>query len=872
MSNEVQIIVNKTEEIDYLEGSDTKLLSLYEINSSFDVDKDNIEVHYYSLDGTYLGNIQNYTNYKVERQGSTETSTVSTLIIDPEEDLLSSDFTNGDVKFQYRFLKDNFFINKTTPARFFIESISPDRTELRASSLVVSNENLLSGSNDLKIKFQQLPYLDTIKVNLGDNNFIQVINISNQLVGDSDIFLLVKLYEPLPDNFDIKSEFLVNEELSDPVTYEFTAQFTIPADIFPELRGPNFDIELIQEYGNPTGFVSKQDLLLAVTGSNYLTYNLVNQPGATLGIDHTDFENFIHFSSATERLQNFKYKLGKIQEFEASKLLAETNDISIVTGSVNYYSNLILGIVQNFDHYERFLYFESGSYSWPKVDSTYPYVNQLVDSVESENWFDNSLVLASFYDENNPNRLINSIPVYIKDDESNAPYNLFIDMIGEFFDNSWIYAKALSDRYNGDNRLDFGISKDLVADALRGFGIKLYGSDISFENLFSMFTGEFYQTGSEQINTFITASNLPTPVNDYQKQVYKQIYHNIPLILKSKGTERGLRALINTFGIPKNVLKIRYYGGSNSDITPYFGPETSFTSSLDKIRIDNTGSVTPGDTFSYYTSVVPNPTKYVQDLHTVEVGFSPTDNIDNYLLNNSLITGSFDIDDYIGDPRLAYVNKYSSLFKFAKETFSGSITERYDLKDFIRLVKFYDNTLFKMIKDFMPARTSLSTGIIIKPHLLERNKVKQVEPKWSKQTRNTGSTLDYIGSEYETNFIYDGQLNIGTIQAGNAGAFNSGSLSGSYPNFSYINEYDTRFTYFVQLPNGSTSQKQTHGEEKITGEFGKLVSDKNGNKIYDIQSLIVTTGELNDENVFKKTNLQPYFYLIRGLQLRTGSI
>ncbi|MCA9748750.1 MAG: hypothetical protein KC414_06565, partial [Romboutsia sp.] len=33
-----------------------------------------------------------------------------------------------------------------------------------------------------------------------------------------------------------------------------------------------------------------------------------------------------------------------------------------------------------------------------------------------------------------------------------------------------------------------------------------------------------------------------------------------------------------------------------------------------------------------------------------------------------------------------------------------------------------DNSLFKIIKDFAPARTSLATGIVIKQSILERNK------------------------------------------------------------------------------------------------------------------------------------------------------
>jgi hypothetical protein len=44
------------------------------------------------------------------------------------------------------------------------------------------------------------------------------------------------------------------------------------------------------------------------------------------------------------------------------------------------------------------------------------------------------------------------------------------------------------------------------------------------------------------------------------------------------------------------------------------------------------------------------------------------------------------------------------------------------LVDFVRLIKFFDNSLFKMIKDFTPARTSLASGVVVKQHILERNR------------------------------------------------------------------------------------------------------------------------------------------------------
>ena len=47
-------------------------------------------------------------------------------------------------------------------------------------------------------------------------------------------------------------------------------------------------------------------------------------------------------------------------------------------------------------------------------------------------------------------------------------------MVAQQYDNTWLYTKDLTKRFDADNRLDYGISKDLVADAIKDFGIKLY--------------------------------------------------------------------------------------------------------------------------------------------------------------------------------------------------------------------------------------------------------------------------------------------------------------------------------------------------------------------------------------------------------------
>ena len=47
------------------------------------------------------------------------------------------------------------------------------------------------------------------------------------------------------------------------------------------------------------------------------------------------------------------------------------------------------------------------------------------------------------------------------------------------------------------------------------------------------------------------------------RRLYKRIYHNIPYLLKTKGTIAGLRALITSYGIPDTILRINEFGGKD---------------------------------------------------------------------------------------------------------------------------------------------------------------------------------------------------------------------------------------------------------------------------------------------------------------------
>lgn len=728
--------------------TDTELITSFDINSLFVPEKHEIELHVYSVDGELLQSNHKYSNQAYLQGAETAgTKGASKLSLNPEKDALNLGYEYGGIRLSYNFL-DNLFSELKSNVDFFIEEISPDRTEIRLLTTKLTDEEIRSSVKLIQEKLKSTSYFSDFRVNLKKDNLLIGINIGVQDYKES-ISVIVKLYEPLPTDFTLKNTLTLEEVVSDSVTFEIEAE-TITDEIkVPYLKGPNFNLDLSEESTIPSQYLNYEELFSFPTNNTYRELrSLFEEKSINISIDYTNYENFVQFSSADERLRNFKYKLDLIESYQS--YLDSTGSLNV---NNSYYEGLINNILENFDHYDRHLYYESGSTSWPKVNTIKPYINATGPSTGS--WWNNQIGTAVLFDQNNPNRLINTVPTYLREDPNNEPYNVFLNMLGQHFDNLWIYSKAVTDKYDADNRLDKGISKDLIQDALKNFGLKLYTSNKSTEDLFKTFTGEFYQPGEEVVNTFITASTNPTSEENYRREVYKRLYHNLPLLLKSKGTERAARVLLNSFGIPTlnstgshTGLYIRTQGGDRTDGSINLGPQQQSTSSLANIKIDKTGSLISGSTLSIDTSINKRPTEFTDQIHSVEIGYSVAEYQNNQIYS-ALTASGFNIDDIIGDPALAYSASYKALNDQATSILKDNT---YNLQEFTRLLKFYDNVVFKMVKDFVPARSNTNTGIVVKPHLLERNKIKQVE--------TTG---------FEK--IYTGSIEVGTYEGSDGGAY-----------------------------------------------------------------------------------------------------
>ena len=817
--------LNSIPENEVISDNDLNLIDNYQISKRFNSALNYVEGHIYSLSNELL-----FSNYAVDLNFDVESSnegSVDSLSFDPSEFTSDSGFEYSDVKAVFHFL-DDVYTAGAGKAELYIDSISSDRKEILLYSNDLSDNSIINITEDLNERFKSGSFFDEIYFNVGDNDLLIATNVD--LYEKEDKFTVaVKLYEPLPNKYNLKQTGNLVEKLSDSVAVRVDVTITEEEEITPKLKGANFNIELDTDDITPTGYFNYNELFsYDINNSNKEIFSYLNESSVDINLDHSDYANFVHFSSAEERLKNFRYKLRLIENYQENLDSVNATTQGSITSSQNKYKKLIEGVVKNFDHYENFLYFESGSSTWPKSSTSKPHSNFHSTSSEAINWYAGQLTSASSYDSTNYDLLSATLPSYIREDSNNSNAILFVHMLGHHYDNLWIYTKAVTDKYDNDNRLDFGISQDLVRETLRGFGVKLYNSQEGEKDLFKYLIADTYESGSneEVINTFTTVPGVsvdaqPLSRKNYEGELYKRIYHNLPFLMKAKGTKRGLRALINCFGIPSSFLSINEYGGQIIGSNKFVGYENG----SEKVRFETRVSGSVGKVLTEDESIQKTENDRTQDIHRLEVGFSPATSINNYIL--SVLSNSFNIDDYIGDPRDENKSSYVDLDKIAFNTLHNNV-ERTQLNDFIRILKFYDNVLFKMIKDFVPAKATLDTGIIIKPHILDRSKIKSPDM--------TGTRPEYSGS-------------IDT-------AFTTGSQAGVYDDTSIA--YSTSHSLDINTMTGSVVKPITDESPMYNGELS-------GSHIE------VTDGELNKPNIFKQVNVPVINYDITARDAGSGA-
>lgn len=553
-----------------------------------------LELHSYDEYGNLIRSDYNVTGWSITPDINNGYWNIE---IDVHNNMRNLGLSNGVYIFKYALLKKLLGDDQTIR----LSKISDSRKEILVTlnSDQIEVINAFNKLTEIKRSTSNALNRNNIKRNLtlnfGDGQYINAINwkldtwtYPQTTYEEKTHAIIYKLDQPLPEEISVGSFLSVSFLLSDIITNSINLISENQPQTVNVLAGPNLSAKTYAfAPKKETGYRNFTEL---IGTTNDVSSKIINKyfsgSSVELNVDYSNFENFIFYSSAERRIENFKYKIKQIETNDASIYLLQSAASASVTGSesvnnnINYYINKKNQIIGTFDQFENYMYYQSSSYSsgsfgiqysntWPKRNDAKPYELYSYTSSQVDDWYDEMIFSASFYDKNNINALKHTVPEYVHNDEYSENYIIFVDMIAQHFDNIWIYVKNAIQILNRDENIFDGLSKDLVYYVLRSYGWDAE-NDHAFDELwrYSLGTdvsgsvlvpGNNIELQPSQSLIYVQSQSLAT--QDINKEIWKRILNNLPYLLKTKGSVKGMQAILNIYGVPSTILRIREYGG-----------------------------------------------------------------------------------------------------------------------------------------------------------------------------------------------------------------------------------------------------------------------------------------------------------------------
>lgn len=482
--------------------------------------------------------------------------------------------TFDDLYVQLKYIVQKEYVNQLNAINFF----NVDLTD--AINLITS----IVWDQFVQVEIKKLEFNFTNKfysyykngINFGNGVILKFIDHSYDSINEStDVHatLLVKLDAPLSFNYSTKSIcWISNISITPFVQNVILIKETVSKNY--KISGPNFSIKIINSNQNTIDNVSSLDPDLSVDTQTEIN---INKKLATLDVDYSDFSNFVLFSSVALRIKIFKNKLNRLDTLDNTlETITSASNSSTTVLSASYateyntYTAESLSIKNGFDGFECYLYRSQSLVSGSISDTNSNYYTYVYDAEE--------------YDINNRDSLVNNTPEYIKMDENNNDYLVFLSMVGHHFDNIYQYIKSFPILNSKDTNSGDSYLPDIIYYLLNSFGWNT-STDFANKSLVTNYLNSA-NSGSQSISA-----------KDKNEMIWKRVLDTLPYIYKTKGTTECINLLMSCYGIPLNILSIREFGGSkieNSKVSSYLYDEkyffTKYNSKNEYVEIPYTGS------------------------------------------------------------------------------------------------------------------------------------------------------------------------------------------------------------------------------------------------------------------------------------------
>jgi hypothetical protein len=267
MANVTVNKINTSYSEEYTE-QDLRLIPAFDVISQFDPESDEVEFVIYNEQGLLESINYDYKDYTVTLDYNTQQNSVSTVNVNPETDVVKAGYEQGNYNVVYNFFRNQLSSSFDNP--FYIKQISSDRTELRIASNNIGNEELERLVNEFKSELSSSAYFEDFQLNFGNNNIFIANNILIDNSTPSQYTILIKLYEPLEGQFNIKDTLWVTLQTAEEASYQVSFSPIVVEGARPkQLKGPNFDIKSKDIINNSTTYQNLNTLTSIPLTSSY---------------------------------------------------------------------------------------------------------------------------------------------------------------------------------------------------------------------------------------------------------------------------------------------------------------------------------------------------------------------------------------------------------------------------------------------------------------------------------------------------------------------------------------------------------------------------------------------------------------------------
>jgi hypothetical protein len=585
---------NKTEFVSF----DAEEAIYYNVDILQRTNDSRLELHVYSNNTWITGNHKIQTESRLPQYKNKETNQVITWPAEPVAIDIYNEFeklklTSGTFRIVVNFFKN--LIGSYELPHLRIEEISSDRTEVKLRAIDENNPEFLTQITNFiqKVSTKQTSsktkFYTSYLLNFSRNKCFSFVN--SVVIGE---YVYVKLLDPLPTDISADFKCWIVEEQKDPYIDSVSIAKQPVVKKVNRLANPNWQAADSTGISSETDFKTWTELLgsSAQTSQQIVdSYFSGSLSGMELNIDYSDFNHFIFYSSATERLQNFKYKLQLLEYYSSQSLAIAEISGSVAENNSNEYNTYKTNLISGFDNFEKYLYYQSeskytthilpselqnppvpsltGSYITPapKSTSTYPYTLYPINSNQFQTWYNGLIDSASYYDSFNINALEYALPEYIRFDDTQQQAVTFTRMLGQHYDVLYSYIKHVTQIYKREENPKLGMPNEMLYSVAKQFGWNLVDGNQQ-QDLWA------YLFGTDEAGTPTTGSNsvngTSLPAKERTYTIWRRIVNNLPFLLKTKGTKRSVQALLACYGIPQSIISINEYGGPRLERAPVY--------------------------------------------------------------------------------------------------------------------------------------------------------------------------------------------------------------------------------------------------------------------------------------------------------------